>query len=220
MTSSWALEDYGRRMARYGLRPAVLALGAAVALGLAGRVAVHGSDGALAAAGHAALALGAPWLVVAWLVGAGVGSRAGGALAGAFALALGTGAWYLLTVAAGGRAAVYYAFPVAPAWALVAAGAGAAFGVAGAAWRSGRVSALALPAGALAGEALLLAGEWSGRAARTVLTLELALGAALVVFAARRRPSVVLVAAVAAAAFAIGEGAVREALRSAGWLGR
>src|SRR3954452_2781795 len=92
MTSSWAFEDYGRRMARYGLRPAVLALGAAVALGLAGRVAVHGSDGALAAAGHAALALGAPWLVVAWLVGAGVGSRAAGALAGAFCLGVGTGA--------------------------------------------------------------------------------------------------------------------------------
>src|SRR3954454_18616715 len=91
MTSSWAFEDYGRRMARYGLRPAVLALGAAVALGLAGRVAVHGSDGALAAAGHAALALGAPWLVVAWLVGGGGGSRAGGAPGGGFAPGLGRG---------------------------------------------------------------------------------------------------------------------------------
>src|SRR3954468_2643243 len=78
MTSSWASEDYGRRMARYGLRPAVLALGAAVALGLAGRVAVHGSDGGLAAAGHAALALGAPWLGVAWLGRAGAGSPRGG----------------------------------------------------------------------------------------------------------------------------------------------
>ena len=207
-------------MARHGVRPAVLALGAALALGVAGRVAVHTSGGALAAAGHAALALGAPWLVVAWLVGALAGSRAAGALAGGFALALGTGAWYVLTVAAGGRAAVFYAFPVAPAWAFVAAGAGAAFGLAGAAWRSGRVSALALPAGALAGEALLLAGEWGGRAARAVLTLELALGAALVVFAARRRPSVVALAVVAAVAFAVGEGAVRDALRSAGWLGR
>jgi hypothetical protein len=208
-------------MARHGVRPLVLALVAALALGLAGRVAVHGSNGAFAAAGHAALALGAPWLVVAWLVGACVGARAAGALAGGFALALGTTSWYLLTVAGGGWAAVYYAFPVAPAWALVAAGAGAAFGAAGAAWRSGRVLALALPAGALAGEALLLAGEWGGRAARAVVTLELALGVALVVVASRRRrPAVVVAAAAAAVAFAVGEGAVRDALRGAGWLGR
>ena len=53
-------------------------------------------------------------------------------------LALGTAAWYLLTVAAGGRAAMAYAVPVAAAWAGVALAAGALFGVASAFWIIGR----------------------------------------------------------------------------------
>src|SRR3954447_6860373 len=143
-------------MTRAALRPAVLALAVAVALGLLGRVAVvagtelpHGST--LAGGGHALLALGAPWLAAAWVVGALAGSRAAGALAGGFALAMGTAAWYLLSVAHGGRAAIFYAFPVAPAWAAIALGAGALFGLAGAAWHGGgrrvRAAAVALPAG-------------------------------------------------------------------------
>ena len=166
-------------------RLALLALGAALGLGLAGRVAVHAGGhlphgDALAALGRAAVALGGPWLAVAWSIGALAGSRARGALGGGAALALGTAAWYLLTVAAGGRAAVAYAVPVAAAWAGVALGAGALFGLAGAAWRDGgprvRAAAIAALAGALAGEALLLAGQWSGRAAAVVLAAELGVG--------------------------------------------
>jgi hypothetical protein len=205
-------------MARHALRPLLLALGAALALGVVGRVAVRSGVGP--AGGEAlvrtALALGAPWLAGAWVVGALAGSRAAGALAGAAALALGTGAWYLLTVAAGGLGAVFYAFPVAPAWAAVAAGAGALFGLAGAAWREGsRTWPVALLAGALAGEALLLAGEWSGRAAQVVLVVELVAALAIV---ARWRAALPA-AVVCAVAFALVEGAVRDALRLAGWAG-
>src|SRR4051812_50191827 len=58
-------------MTRSVLRPALFALAAAVALGCAGRVAIHAGyalphGDALAAAGRAFVALGAPWLAVAW----------------------------------------------------------------------------------------------------------------------------------------------------------
>ena len=211
-------------------RLALLALGAALALGLAGRIAVHAGGhlphgDALAALGRATVALGGPWLAVAWSIGALAGSRARGALGGAAALALGTAAWYLLTVAAGGRAAVAYAVPVAAAWAGVALGAGALFGLAGAAWRDGgrrvRAAAIAALAGALAGEALLLAGQWSGRAAELVLTTELSVGIGLLAAARRRAPLglTLLVFAVAAVVFAGIEDGVRDTLRLAGWAG-
>src|SRR3954449_11393916 len=143
-------------MTRSLLRPAFFALAAAVGLGLAGRVAIHAGGAlphgdSLSAAGRALVALGAPWLAVAWGVGAMAERRWYGALVGALSLATATVAWYSLSVAAGGRATVYYAWPVAPAWALVALAAGAVFGLAGAVWRRGGTAALALPAGALAG---------------------------------------------------------------------
>jgi hypothetical protein len=211
-------------------RLALLALAAALALGLAGRIAVHAGGHlphgeALAALGGAAVALGGPWLASAWSIGALAGSRARGALGGGAALALGTAAWYLLTVAAGGRAAVAYAVPVAAAWAAVALAAGALFGLAGAAWRDGgrrvRAAAIAALAGALAGEALLLAGQWSGRAAALVLTTELSVGIGLLAAARRRAPLglTLLVFVVAAVAFAGIEDGVRDTLRLAGWAG-
>jgi hypothetical protein len=207
-------------MTRSLLRPAFLALLAAVGLGLAGRVAIHAGAGlphgaSLSAAGRAFVALGAPWLAVAWGVGAAAERRWSGALVGALSLATATVAWYSLSVAAGGRATVYYAWPVAPAWALVALVAGGVFGAAGAMWRRG----VWLPAGALAGEALLLAGDWTGRAAQAVLALELGIALALVGWAARRAPAAIPLAIACAMAMAFGEHAVRDALRSAGWGG-
>jgi hypothetical protein len=211
-------------------RLALLALAAALALGLAGRVAVHAGGhlphgDALTALGRVAVALGGPWLAVAWSIGALAGSRKRGALGAGAALALGTAAWYLLTVATGGRAAVAYAVPVAAAWAAVALGAGALFGLAGAAWRDGgrrvRAAAIAALAGALAGEALLLAGQWSGRAAALVLTTELSVGLGLLAAARRRAPLVLTLAvfAIAAVVFAGVEAGVRDTLRLAGWAG-
>ena len=149
-----------------------------------------------------------------------------GALGGGAALALGTAAWYLLTVAAGGRAAVAYAVPVAAAWAAVALGRGRALrpGRRQLARRRRRACAprpIAALAGALAGEALLLAGEWAGRAAAVVLAVELAVGPR----APGRRPppgaarAHAAVFAVAAVAFAGIEDGVRDTLRLAGWAG-
>src|SRR3954466_14394190 len=127
-------------MTRSLLRPAFFALVAAVGLGLAGRVAIHAGGAlphgaSLSAAGRSFVALGAPWLAVAWAVGAMAERRWYGALVGALSLATATVAWYSLSVAAGGRATVYYAWPVAPAWALVALVAGGVFGLARAAGR-------------------------------------------------------------------------------------
>jgi hypothetical protein len=213
-------------------RPLLLAIAAAVALGFAGRIAVHAGAGlphgrAIAAVGHTAVALGGPWLAAAWIVGAMAGSRWRAVAGGAAALVLGTGGWYLLTVvaAASGWAAASYAVPVAAAWGVVALGAGSVFGLAGAIWRDGgraaRAASVALLAGALSGEALLLMREWPGRAAALVLTLELAAGLALVVLARRRAPlGLTLLLFVAATVAVAGtEGVVRDALRLAGWAG-
>jgi hypothetical protein len=199
-----------------------------VGLGVVGRVAVHaggqlphGAD--VVALGRAAVALGAPWLAVAWAIGAIAGSRTQGAAGGAFALGLGTGLWYLLTIVTGGRAAA--AVPVAAGWGAVALAAGALFGLAGATWRHGspiaRSAGLATLAGALAGEALLLAGEWSGRAAQVILGAEIAVAVTLVMVARRRAPLALTVVlfAVSAVALALGEETVRDALREAGWAG-
>src|SRR6266545_7929066 len=61
-------------------RVAVVALGAALGLGFAGRVAVHAGSSlphgdAVVALGRVAVALGAPWLAAAWAVGVLAGSR-------------------------------------------------------------------------------------------------------------------------------------------------
>ena len=222
----------GPRVNHVPWRPLVLAVIAALALGVAGRIAVHAGAGlphgrAIGAVGHTAVALGAPWLAAAWIVGAMAGSRARAAVSGAAALVLGTGAWYLLSVAAAasGWAVVHYALPVASAWGTVALGAGAVFGFAGAIWRDGRpverAASVAALAGALAGEALLLMHEWPGRASAFVLALELAAGLGVVVVARRRAPFLLtLLFAVAATVLVAGtEGVVRDALRLAGWGG-
>jgi hypothetical protein len=208
---------------------AVLALGAALGLGLAGRIAVHAGaylpHGAeLAALGGAAVALGAPWLAVAWAVGTLAGSPARAALSGAAGLALGTFAWYALSAAANGRPAGDYA-GIATAWAAVALTAGALFAVAGAAYRdSGRIArsaALALVAGTLAGEALLLASEWTSRAGRAAVAVELGAALAVLMLGARRTTPLLslALAVLVAVAVAGAEDAVRDTLRLAGWRG-
>jgi uncharacterized protein DUF6518 len=208
------------------LRPLILALAAALGLGIAGRVAIHaGADfPRVQALGRAAVALGAPWLATAWALGAVSGTRARGALAGALALALGTGAWYLLSVVANGHPAAY--LPTAAAWSAVALAAGGLFGLAGAAWREGgRVKnaiGVAALAGPLAGEAALLGAEWSGRAAQAVLAAEVA-AAFVLLFAARRRAPLLLTVALfalGALVFAGAEDAIRDSVRLAGWAGR
>ena len=143
---------------------------------------------------------------------------------GALALALGTAGWYVLSVAVNGDPAGY--LPVAGAWAAVALVTGALFGLAGAAWRDGgrleRAIGVAALAGPLAGEAVLLAAQWAGRAAHAVLAAEVAAALVLLVAARRRAPLLLTVAlfALGALVFAGAEDAVRDSVRLAGWAGR
>jgi len=207
----------------------LLALGAALFLGVAGRIAVHagarlphGGD-ELAALGRAAVALGAPWLAVAWAVGTLAGSPGRAALSGGAGLVLGTFCWYGLSTVTGGPAEDYAR--VAAVWAVVALAAGGAFGWAGEVYARGaqqaRTAALALVAGTLAGEALLLFGEWTGRAGRAALAVELAVAVAVLALGARRTAPVLalLLAALVAVGVAGAEDAVRDTLRLAGWRG-
>jgi hypothetical protein len=184
--------------------------------------------GSAVALGKWSLALGAPWLVVAWGLGALAGERRSGAVAGAVALTAGTGFWYVLKVVSAGPGELGYAIPIGLAWGLVAVPGGALFGWAGGVWRSGRdtarAAAAALPAGALVGEALLLAGIWGGRAAQVVLAAELAAGFLLTGTLMPRRARLVVagvaLTAVVALAVLVGEASVRDGLRQVGWNGR
>ena len=137
---------------------------------------------------------------------------------------LGTLAWYLVSLALSGPGVVGYVLPVSAAWSLAAA-VGAAFGLAGALWRDGnptfRATSIALLAGALAGEAWLLLGEWTGRAARLVLALRAPRcpfrpAARAPPHARRAHAGAVLVAAVGIAGV---EHAARDTIRMVGWNG-
>ena len=224
----WERFAFARDTAR---RPsaALLALGAALALGVAGRVAVHagahlprGGD-ELAALGRAAVALGGPWLAVAWAVGAVVGRPVRAAVTGGAGLALGTFAWYAASAVAGGPAEDYAR--VAPAWAAVAlAGRGVAP-------RRGRVRpgrpgdahgrARARVRDARGRGAAAVLGVDGPRVARAALAAELAVAGAVLVLGARRTAP--LAALVLAGVVAVGvagvEDAVRDTLRLAGWRG-
>jgi hypothetical protein len=215
----------------------LLTIVAAIALGVAGRYA--GAAGLLAHAGPLAepaaklgpwaIALGAPWLAVAWVLGAVARHPLLGALAGAVALVGGTGAWYAFTVWHIGRHALDYALPVAFGWSLAAIAAGVVFGGAGALWRSAdrdwlRALGASILAGSFIGEAIELATIWDGRAARAVLAVEFLLGLALVVVLLIRWPRALLLGILFTAVIALiaagAEHEVRHALRHVGWGGR
>jgi uncharacterized protein DUF6518 len=208
---------------------------AAIGLGVAARYA--SGAGLIAHAGPIAepvgklgpwvIALGAPWLAVAWVLGAIARRPALGAVAGGLALAGGTGAWYAFTVWQLGRTALGYALPVSMAWAVAALAAGAVFGAAGALWRSGdrdevRALGVAVLAACFLGEAVLLMTTWDGRAARFVLTVELLVGVALpfVLLRGRALAYALLFTAAGALVAAGAESLVRDALRHVGWGGR
>jgi hypothetical protein len=214
---------------------ALAALVAALVLGVAARLAA--GAGLIAFAGPVAepagqlgrwvIALGAPWLAVAWALGALARRPALGAVAGAVALTGGTGAWYVLSVSTG--ASLHYALPVAVGWSAASVASGLAFGAAGALWRTGatvrtRALGLAVLAGCLIGEVALLVTVWNGRAARAVLAVELAVGVASPFVLARRRgrelPLALAMTVVVALLAAGAESAVRDALANVGWRGR
>jgi len=207
-------------------RAVLLAVAAGAALGFAGQT---GSD--LHPGLRWVVALGVPWLLTAFFAGAIVGDRLRGAIAGALSLVVGTVAYYALRVALGEGGPLHAADALRGAvivagWCAAAIGGGAAFGLAGALWRSGgalaTVAGSALVSGALVGEALLLTQEWTGGGAQLVLAAELVAGVALGALLARRRTWIVLTLAltvVVAVAVAVTEDGVRDALRAVGWRG-
>jgi hypothetical protein len=171
-------------------------------------------------------ALGAPWLVAAFAAGAFVRRRVVAALAGALMLSTGTALYYAAIVVAYGHNAEQYATVMTATWGTLAGAAGAAMALSGAAWRSatGARGALlaALPAAALAGEAVLLSFIWSGGVSGIALALELAAGLAVLLLLSWRRLPLgqALGSAVAlAVGFALVESEVRGLMRAAGWHG-
>jgi hypothetical protein len=172
-----------------------------------------------------ATALGAPWLVAAFALGAVLRRTAVAAAGGALLLSVGTLTYYLVELALTGHARALSIGVIALGWAGAAALAGGAMGALGAVWRDADrlpLLAAAAPAAALAGEAILLAAEWRSRTAVAVLVAELALAAAILPACARRRaslPAAALAALVLAGVFAAGEAEVRSAMRAVGWRG-
>ncbi|UUY02423.1 DUF6518 family protein [Svornostia abyssi] len=171
-------------------------------------------------------ALGAPWLVTAFVAGALAPQARVAAIAGATALAVGTAAYYLAMVGMAGPGALGYAVVVGASWGMVALGIGAAFGAAGCLWRrrddiTGAVAA-ALPAGALMGEAVLLATIWDTRPALLIVGAQFGAGMTLPLLLVNRpalRVIAVGAAVAAALVFGTGEAVVRDTLRGVGWAG-
>jgi hypothetical protein len=199
-----------------------LVVGCGVAIGLAGQAGdkVPGAPAYITA-------LGAPWMLLAFSLGALARKPLLGALAGGAALVIGTEAYYLAQIALTDGRTIFYATAMGIGWGGSAAIAGALAGSVGGWWRSEcseqeRSVAGALPGALLTGEALLLSQEWTAPAARALVAAELMLGIGLLwlhIGTSRR----VFVAAVAACgltmAVVLGEHSVRETLHAAGWNG-
>jgi hypothetical protein len=171
-------------------------------------------------------ALGAPWLVTAFAVGALIRRHLVAALAGALMLSTGTVLYYAAIVYGYGRSAGDYATAMTASWGAAAAAGGAVMALTGSLWRtaSGNRAALlaALPAAALLGEAVLLSFTWRGGPAGIALAAELACGIAVLLMLSWRRVPLAhaLVTAMALAfAFALAEAEIRGVMRAAGWHG-
>jgi hypothetical protein len=199
------------------MRLIALTLVAGVLVGVVGWAA---DEGPLLVRWTSAIAAG--WLIGAFVVGALAGGGARAALAGAGTIVVGVATYYVLFHFVSGTLGLRYSVFVGFGWSVVGIGIGAVLGWAGDAWRRrhARAIGVALLAGALAGEAMLLLAEWENRAARIVLVCELVLGAALPFLLARDRlaRAVPLTAAVAVAVV-VAEQAVRELMRATGWAG-
>jgi hypothetical protein len=201
-------------------RAAAAAIVGGAAIGLAGRASVQSTD-VVAWLSR----LGAPWLLTAFLVGAWVGTRRAGAVAGGCALAIGTAVYYFVFHFVEHRIGLGYAVVVGVAWAVVGLGIGAAFGYAGAAWRApdrwARIVSMAALGGALIGESVLLMTRWDDPTAHAILLGELVVGALIPLVASRRRewPAAVALGMSFAVAAVVLEAYARAALRAVGWGG-
>ena len=196
-----------------------VALLAGIALGVTGRVSDHlGPDAALL------FALGGPWFVVAFAVGAAARSPVAGAIGGAVALAVSVAVYYALMLAIERRGGQAYAMSMTLLWGGAAVPCGVLFGAAGGLWRGRRddlrAAGLALLGGALGGEALLFLARGGASSSGWVLPCELLGGIALVLSASRTAPRLPVTIGTTAAAFsASAGGALRLLMRAQGWGG-
>ncbi|HEX8206931.1 MAG TPA: hypothetical protein VF587_12800 [Solirubrobacteraceae bacterium] len=205
---------------RRALIAALVAVPAGIALGFANQEA-----DAVLRHGRWVAALGVPLLAACWAAGALAGRPLAGAVSGAVLLSTSTAAYYVLHVHHFG--AERRLIPVIVGWGAASLAAGAIFGLAGGAWRAAseavavRIGSVALLAGALAGEAILLASEWPARVAPLLYAELLAAAALPILFVRPWRALPVALAVTAAAALVLGaaEHEVRETLRLAGWRG-
>ena len=173
-------------------------------------------------------ALGAPWMLLAFALGALARKPLLGGIAGAAALVIGTEAYYLALVGTvGGPRTVFYAAAMGIGWGGAAVFAGGFAGAVGGWWRSEcseqeRSVAGALPGALLAGEALLLSQEWTAPGARALIAVELLIGVGLlwVHIGTSRRVAIACAAACALTLVVIAsEHSVRFTLHAAGWGG-
>ena len=205
-------------LSRFALGVAA-ALLAGVALGASGRASDY-----LGPELRLIFALGAPWFIVAFGVGAVPRGPVSGAVCGAVALALSVAVYYGLMLTVERRGGHGYAASMTVLWGSAAALCGLAFGALGAAAaaRDGplRGVALALLGGTLAGEAVLFIVLGGVDAGRWVLVCELAAGAGLVLTASRPpRRLLVALGASAAVAATSADGVLRTVMRAHGWGG-
>lgn len=199
------------------LAGAALAVAAGAALGVVGRASDY-----LGPEARLLFALGAPWFVVAFAVGAALRKPFVGAFAGALALAVSVGVYYAVMLTLERRTGHGYAASMTVLWGAASVPCGLVFGALGAAAVTGdrRGVALALLGGALAGEALLFLGVGGGGDARLVFAGELAVGMAMVLAASRPpKPQLVALGAAAAVAAASADGLLRAVMRMRGWGG-
>jgi hypothetical protein len=169
-------------------------------------------------------ALGAPWLVCAFAVGTLVGRRTMAVAAGAVMLTSVTGLYYAALVYGYGGSALEYATTMVLAWGVAASLAGGTMALMGSLWRDAAghraVVLAAVPAAALAGEAVLLGATWGGAGVALAAELVLAVGLLCVLTWKRAPlPPALLVAIVLAVGFAGLEAEVRDVMRAAGWHG-
>jgi len=165
-------------------------------------------------------ALGAPWLLAAFVIGAFVGRRRLGAAAGAGALAIGSLSYYAIFHFVEHKMGGFTSGAVGLAWAVGGIPAGAVFGWAGAAWwqRRGPLSTAAV-AGALLGEALLLQSIWHRPLAMRVLVIEAIAGVLCALLLTRERSRALAMTAGVALLVVVAELVLRETARAAGWSG-
>ena len=198
-----------------GMRVLALGIVGGVLVGMSGWVADHGPPMI-----QWTSAIAAVWLLGAFSVGALAGGRMRATAGGALTIIVGVATYYVLFHFVSYTVTLRYGVIVGIGWATLGTAIGAVLGWAGHAWRRGRAVGPAILGGALAGEAMLLLGEWENRTARAVLLCELVFGAVLPFALARRRlvPAVALTAVVAMVVLGV-ESENRDAMRAAGWRG-